>query len=200
MSRRVFVEGGGDKNKALAIECRRGFSEFFRRAGMEGNMPRVIACGSRHQAYSDFRTHLRSNNPDEPLLLVDSEGPVTFPNPWHHVKAADNWDCPAGAAIQHLHLMVQCMEAWFLSDTQTLRDFYGQHFQPKALPLNPNIESISKAAILSGLKAATSNCLKGQYSKGGHAFQILARISPLRLASSSPHVQRLLDALGAPIA
>lgn len=45
MSVKVYVEGGGDHNKALQTQWRKGFSEFFLRAGLEGRMPAVVACG-----------------------------------------------------------------------------------------------------------------------------------------------------------
>ena len=35
MSVKIYVEGGGDV-RALKRECRHGFAEFFRRAGLEG--------------------------------------------------------------------------------------------------------------------------------------------------------------------
>lgn len=52
---KIYVEGGGD-SKELKTRCRRGFSNFFEKAGLKGRMPRVVACGSlvlavRAQAY-----------------------------------------------------------------------------------------------------------------------------------------------------
>ena len=43
-------------------------------------MPAIKACGSRHAAYGDFKTALRTAAADEyPVLLVDSEAPVSQP-------------------------------------------------------------------------------------------------------------------------
>lgn len=53
---RLYVEGGGENNKALRSACRRGFREFFLKAGLEGVLPRVIPCGGRQAAYEDFCT------------------------------------------------------------------------------------------------------------------------------------------------
>jgi len=71
---KIYVEGGGDHNKALQTECRRGFSEFFRKAGLKDRMPRVVACGGRRHAYDSFRTsHENAGQDDPPILFVDSE-------------------------------------------------------------------------------------------------------------------------------
>lgn len=76
MNTRIYVEGGGDNN-ALRTLCRQGFSEFFRKAGLEGMMPRIIASGSRNNAFSNFCTALNNaNTGDFIVLLVDAEGPV----------------------------------------------------------------------------------------------------------------------------
>lgn len=55
MSVKVYVEGGGDSS-ALKRKCREGFREFFRKIGLQGRMPRIVACGPRNNAYDDFCT------------------------------------------------------------------------------------------------------------------------------------------------
>ena len=52
------MEGGGDST-ALKRECRSGFREFFRRSGLEGRIPGIVACGSRENASEEFRTAIR---------------------------------------------------------------------------------------------------------------------------------------------
>jgi hypothetical protein len=109
---KVYVEGGGD-SKALQTKCRQGFSEFFRTAGLARRMPRIVACGARSSAYRDFRTAHSRGGVDFPMLLVDSEGPMGHSDPWEHVRQrpGDQWTRPEGASEDHLHLMVQTMEA-----------------------------------------------------------------------------------------
>ncbi|WP_156013419.1 hypothetical protein [Thioalkalivibrio sp. HK1] len=46
MKIKIYVEGGGDI-KVLKTKCRKGFRNFFRKAGLDGRMPRVVACGGR---------------------------------------------------------------------------------------------------------------------------------------------------------
>ena len=199
MNVRLYVEGGGDHNKALQTQCRRGFSEFIKKAGLEGRMPRVVACGGRHQAYDSFCTaHAESGNVSAPVLLVDSEEPVSALDPWEHVRGrpGDGWERPQGASEDQLHFMVQAMEAWFHADKDTVAEYFGQEFRLAALSPRGDIENIPKADLFSGLRQATGCCQKGEYSKGGHSFQILARIDPARIRAASPkHADRFLDVL-----
>lgn len=195
MTLQIYVEGGGDR-AALRSECRRGFSEFFRHAGVAEGRFRVTACGSREQAFRDFRIALA--NGQSALLLVDSEGPVTVDSVWDHLGARDNWAQPPGATEAHVHLMVQCMESWFLADRQTLARFFGKGFKIKALPgAESDVERISKADVFAGLESATKAC-KARYGKGANSFKILALIDPVRVSGGAPFARRLLDQLSEP--
>ncbi len=198
MTVKVYVEGGGDHNRALAIECRKGFSSFFERSGMAGCMPRVVACGGRGQAYDRFRTSHETGGANEfNILLVDSEGPVREGSAWGHVKCReeDRWECPQGALPDQLHLMIEAMEAWFHADKEALQSFYGDGFRPARLSERENIEEIPKRDLFAGLERATRNCQKGAYSKGGHSFRILALIDPGKVRASLPSADRLWNVL-----
>jgi hypothetical protein len=191
---KVYVEGGGDHNKALQTLCRQGFSEFLRRAGLKDRMPRIVACGGRRSAYNSFRTSHESADLDGiAILLVDSEGKVVG-SAWEHVRLreGDGWERPKGAADDQIHFMVQAMESWFHADSAELQRYYGQHFQLSALRLRADVENIPKADLFAGLRAATKSCQKGEYSKGDHSFQILAHIDPAKVRAASPHAEGLL--------
>ena len=195
----LYVEGGGN-GKAARAECRRGFAQFLANAGLNERMPRIVASGSRQHAFDDFRHALdRPGNDHFLVLLVDSEGPVARNSgSWAHVKRQDGWDRPQGAGDHSAHLMVQCMEAWFLADKDGLATFFGQGFNANALPRNPDIEKIPKNDLLTGLKNATRRCRpKGEYSKGRHSFEVLSRTDPARVVGASPHASRLVDTLTA---
>lgn len=194
MSARLYVEGGGDHNKALDSLCRKGFSEFLRKSGLSGRMPRIVACGGRQQAFQDFRIALMQE-PNGVVLLVDSEGPVDGLNPWEHVRqrTGDEWERPAGAGDNQLQLMVQTMEAWFYGDRAALGTFYGQGFRASALSARTDIEAIPKSQLFSALRDASRDCQKGEYSKGEHSFHILARIDPAKVRGASPWCERLLS-------
>ena len=198
---KIFVEGGGDRN-LLRRECRKGFSNFFSKAGMKGRMPSVVASGSRREAFDDFRAAVhRPGKYDFIVLLVDSEDPVAAETgPWQHLKKRDNWDQPSETTDDQVHLMVQCMEAWFLADKDTLAAYYGNGFNQNALPARQDIERIPKNDVFNGLKNATrSGVSKGEYEKGQHSFDILAQIDPDKVVAASPHAKRLVDTLKAKI-
>jgi len=181
------------------MECRNGFSRFIKKAGFEGRMPKVVSCGRRKKAYDDFRTALNKTGPEvSVMLLVDSEGPKDIAaSPWSYLKdSIDNWDKPPGATDEQAHLMVQCMESWFLADKAKLGEYFGQGFRDGALPTNPNIEAIPKNDVLAGLKNATRETkTKGEYKKGPHSFEILAEIDPEKVKGDCPHGRRLFTTL-----
>ena len=165
-------------------------------------MPRIVASGSRQEAFDDFCEAVhRPENYDFIVLLVDSEGPVARgSSPKQHLKTRDSWNQPSGATDDQVHLMVQCMEAWFLADKDSLAAYYGNGFNQNALPARQDIENIAKNDVLNGLKSATRSCVpKGEYGKGRHAFDILARIDPVKVAAASPYAKRLVDTLKAKV-
>jgi len=197
VSIKIYVEGGGD-TRDLKLRCRRGFSEFLRKSGLEGRMPRIVACGGRQSAYDDFCTALKKAGGDEFIvLLVDSEDAVAAggDGPWSHLKVRDNWDKPATATDDNVHLMVWCMEAWFVADRETLAAFFGQQFNANALPAREDVENISKPDLYAGFENATRTCKKGKYGKGRHSFDILAQIDPAKVMAASPYARRLINTL-----
>ncbi len=195
----IYVEGGGDRQD-LRTKCRRGFREFFQKAGFTGRMPSIKACGSRTQAFGRFCTALDQAGDDEfPMLLVDSEDAVASgTGTWEHLqnREGDKWPTPEGATEDHAHMMVQCMESWFLADRESLKEFFGQGYNENALPGRFEIEKIPKRDIFNSLKNATRNsATKGEYGKGDHSFDLLGRIDPHLVTAASPHAQSLLTVL-----
>lgn len=191
MSVHVYVEGGGDQSRTLT-ECRRGFRLFFEKIVPPGCCPKVIACGSREAAFKDFRVALRDATTGNAMLLVDSEKPV---NPrhgsWQHLRSVDGWAKPRNATDDEAHLMVQCMESWFLADVELLADYYKEGFKRNAAPANPEIEQAPKRDVARGLRNATRRTQKGEYHKTRHGFEILSRLDSTRVRERSPHAERL---------
>ena len=198
MSIKVYVEGGGDSNQ-LRRQCRNGFREFFSKAGLEGHMPRVIACGSRQRAYDQFCTAIGQAEDDSFIvLLVDSEAAVAAgDSPWEHLKKRDKWTQPSAAVDDSAQLMVQCMEAWFVADRQSLSTYFGEDFKDAALPARDDVEAIAKDDLERTLKQVTRSCSKGKgtYRKGRHSFELLGCLEPNKVMESSPHARRLIDTL-----
>ena len=160
-------------------------------------MPKVIACGSRNYALKKFCTALSQANSEEiPLLLVDSEDPVR-PNhtPWQHLSSRDDWRRPVGVQDEQAHLMVQCMESWFLADVSELESFFKRGSRTTSLAERNDIEQISKEDVLNQLKAASRGSTKGAYRKGRHSFDILGQIDPEKVIQHSRFAKRLVETL-----
>ncbi len=208
---KLYVEGGGDAT-ALKTACREGFSKFLEKAGFKGRMPRIVACGSRTDAYDSFCTAVRSGEPA--LLLVDSEAAVAEAHqpgddrnpldraewlPWQHLRQrqGDGWEKPSGTEDLQCHLMTQCMESWLLADRQTLKAFFGQGFKENQLPATANpVERVEKMQVYDALARATRDCkTKSQYGKGEHSFKLLAMIDPEKVLNASPWAKRFVEAL-----
>lgn len=203
---KLYVEGGGD-GKALQIECRQAFSEFLKKAGLAGKLPRISACGGRRSAYEDYCTAVKSG--EAAVLLVDSEAPIIAAHqsaedikdwlPWAHLKSrpGDGWENPKGGVDTDCHLMVEVMESWFMADREVLKDFFNQGFLENQLPAKTRpIESLTKSAVYDALSKATANCkTKAPYGKGDHSFKILAQLDPQKVMEASPWAKRFVDQL-----
>lgn len=201
---KLYVEGGGD-TAALKTACREGFTTFISKAGIK-NRPRIVACGTRRNAYESFYTAIA--NGEEAILIVDSEDAVNAEHqqgqpdvwqPWAHLKArpGDGWDKPQNTADTDCHLMAQIMENWFLADRDALKAFFGQGFRENALPaVNNAVEGIAKPQVYSALAQATNNCkTKAAYGKGEHSFKLLTLIDPTKVTQASPWAKRFVDEL-----
>ena len=196
MNVKVYVEGGRGRRE-LSARCREGFRTFFCKAGLAERMPKIVAGGARSQTYEKFRIEVDSaGENDFVVLLVDSEKPVADgDSSWTHLKRYDNWDGPADELDKNAHLMVQCMEAWFLADRDALASYFGNCFNQCSLPRREDIENVPKSDVEQGLKKATWQCKKKRYDKGSHSFGILAKLSPEKVAAASPYARRLIDTL-----
>lgn len=200
---KLFVEGGGDSNQ-LKSACREAFSKFITKAGIN-KRPRIVACGSRNSAYERFCSEIENDKPA--ILLVDSEMAVLTESQadnlsladwqaWLHLRGSDGWQQPSKASDQQCHLVVECMENWFLADRATLKQFFGQHFQENVLPsIERPIEAISKDEVYRCLKNASRSSDKGVYQKGEHSFKLLALIDPQLAVAASAWAKRFIMVL-----
>jgi hypothetical protein len=191
----MYVEGAapGISNQNVT-KFRESLHVFLERAlGKETPRPSIIPAGGRDQAYKGFRNSLKTHPEAFSILLVDSEDPVTGDNTAAaHLEEREKWAVPDGRA----HLMVQCMESWFLADKQALAGYYREGFREEALPQNPKIEKIPKKLVMDGLKAANkASKTKGEYHKTRHGFDILGLIDPNKVTKASLFASKLIETL-----
>lgn len=190
---RVYVEGGGSK-RAGKDALRRGFGRFLEPLRELARSKRlgwkVVACGSRNDAFADYSTAVRQYQDEYVLLLVDSEGAVTG-SAHDHLSATDGWTVDAGRA-DDFHLMVQLMETWLVADPASLAAYYGAGFRPAKLPASSNLEKVSGADVLNSLQSATANCKKGKYCKR-HGLELIGLADPKEVSTAAAHCYRLFE-------
>jgi len=135
-------------------------------------------CGGRKEAYDDFGTALRVNTDAYNFLLVDSEAALTKA-PWQHLKEriGDGWD-QIGEESQ-CHLMVQCMETWFVADVAALKKVFKADLDESKLPRRPKLEEEPKDDVQDKLNKATN----GKYHKRNKAKEILEVLTPATVRS-----------------
>jgi hypothetical protein len=197
---RIYIEGGGDRSDTRAA-IRAGFINFLDplcQLARERKLKwSVTACGSRNNAFDDFK-RAREAHPDAFLvLLVDSESPVVGGR-WEHLQRRDGWDS-GELRDDHCHLMVQTVEAWLLADPDALTDYYGQRFRRNALPRRDDVEAIPKDQLFRSLERATSDTQKGPYHKIRHCADLLGRLSRDRVRQRARHCDLLFRTLEARI-
>jgi hypothetical protein len=191
----IYIEGGGD-TRQLHSELRQGFKSLFESSGLKGRLPKVVACGSRNDAYHDFKIAFLSKDVNEKvLLLVDSEDLVGSSTKWEHVKYRDNWDKITGSNEEEIFFMTVCTESWFLADTEGMSQFFGRGFDITKLPQNSDLEEITKKILYSGLKNATKNSSKGVYGKGQHSFKILTFLNTQKVKNHGKYSKEFFEYL-----
>jgi len=193
---KIYIEGGGD-SKLLHVQCREGFRKLFEKAGFTGRMPRTFAGGGRGSTFDAFKTAVAAAGQDaKPMLLVDSEDPITEPTAWEHLQAQEAWERPVDVTDDQVQLMVTCMETWIMADRAALRQVFGALLETSALLPVVDLETRSRDTIQNALEHATRRCGRDKtYSKGRRSFQILACLDPVTLKQHLPYFRRLLEAL-----
>lgn len=189
---RLYVEGGGDHDHALRTRCQEGFSRFL--ATVLHHKPRIVACGGRQQAFDRFRSALE-NQPDVTnVLLVDAEAPVTAARVWDHLRMQARWQRPPTAPDDSAHLMVQCMEAWFVADRASTERFFGSGWKAAKFRKWPDIESLKKDQLFDALRDASRDCRR-PYAKGELSFKLLGEMDATVIMAASPHARAFIETL-----
>ncbi len=193
---KIFVEGGGDGKDGKAA-IRNGMDGFLEEVKEDARRKRIkwqlTACGGRDEAFKRFMNEIERSASDFVVLLVDSEGPVRKP-PRLHLKERDHWDL-SGVSEDNIHLMIQMMETWIVSDVNALAEFYGNNFRQSVLPRAVNLEDTQKRDIETALASATRSTTKGEYKKIKHARKLLERLNPKVVGGRCPSCERLFNVL-----
>lgn len=187
---KIYIEGGGD-GAELDSDFRAAWRSFFQKAGLEGQMPKIVRGKGRGDVYEKFRLAVKERSAREvPLLLVDSETVPKTASVWEHLE----WKCPDGASEQDAFLMICTMETWIIADRAALKRVFKKDFRDAAIPVRRDLEAIPKQRVLASLKSATQRCGK-KYSKGSVSFEALEAVDPAEVAKACPAAKRLLDRL-----
>ena len=200
----IFIEGGGDRPD-VKRKCREGFRALLERCGFAGRMPRLVACGSRNEAYDDFRNALAHTSRDDiVMLLVDSEDPVAdIDRTWDHLRQRqdDQWETPEGACNEDVLLMTTSMETWIVADLTTLSKHFGRNFRQNALQPLDNLEKHSlekrrRLEVFGKLRDATKDPRgRPRYEKGSTSYEVLGKLNPdvLEQLPSFSRARRILN-------
>lgn len=193
----IYMEGGG-KGPGGRSTLRQGMNTFL--AELKEAARKIswrwkfVCCGSRDVAFRMFRHAQGSMDYSVVVLLVDSEGPVTG-IPRRHLNERDGWNMTE-MEEDRIHLMVQTMETWIVSDVEALRRYYGSDFTVSALPRSIDLEEVTKTDIARALERATARTTKGEYHKIRHASDLLKQISPRIVRERCSYCDRLFELLG----
>lgn len=194
----IYVEGGGDTVQQKA-ELRTGLDALLGSQKASARAKRLgwrlAPSGGRQAAFDAFQAALvRADQQTLLVLLVDSESELKGDTQDDvadakarvaHLTARDRWDLKGVDPCQ-VHLMVQCMEAWIVSDPDALERYYGKNFHAKKLPARPILEDEPKDELNAKLANATRDTTKGEYTKIKHASKILALIDAGKVAERCP--------------
>jgi len=193
---KLYVEGGsvGADSKEIQARCREGFKKLLLKIGLTNRLPRIIACGSRNEAYDSFKTEHLAGKMAYVALLVDSEAlTINGENPWGHLKIRDDWNCPTGATDDQVFLMTTCMETWIIADKDGLSRFYEKYkkcLRSGGLPSTVNLEAKDSHVVQNALLAATQDC-SNAYMKNKRSLEALATVDPAVLQSLLPAFARM---------
>ena len=230
VSIRIYIEGAGNANdneelvpmqrpgfrskiiagKETTSSLREGFVKFFQElvdiAKKQNIQFSVVMCGSREDAYENFKLSLESHPESFNILLIDSESPISpHQNSWEHLRSRKEYQCwIRGDKLDfddnQCHFMVQAMESWFIADIDTLKAFYGEGFNEEKITRgmrnHKNVEQVSPKTLLVWLESATRHSENGKYNKKTrspphHALEILKRLDVATIRQASPYCDRI---------
>ena len=190
MKTTIYIEGGCKRR--LNIELRAGFRQLFEK--MKIKPSKIVACGTRNEAFKDFCLGLKAKSEDA-ILLIDSEGLIAMDSKVKHLRQNDKWSGIKDMMEDKIFFMVVMMESWFLSDIDALKKFFGNEFDETKIPKQSDFERIDKDTLNEILQKSTQKTTKGAYDKGKHSFKILALLDGYKVAKHGKYAREFFDYL-----
>jgi len=189
---RLYVEGGPKGTHADGLRrLKNSLKQHFMRLDPRLRSLDVSPCGSTDETIRDYAHAVRECVANcTPALLVDSDAPVLASPAEHLGQKLSSAKVPKGAR-QDLFLMVQCMEAWLVTDQVALEKCYGSSMKTVQLPPNPDIEAVQKQDIFAALNSAARGTPTRHYHKVRDGARILAELRPESVAGRSKHARAL---------
>lgn len=198
---RIYIEGD-KKSKNSNISLREGFSTFFndlREKAREKHIRfDVILGGNSAETFKDFLRGVKSHPNSFVTFLIDSDDEVSEGDtPKSFLQSQEkskNWEWK-NVDDEQCQLMVQIMESWFLADIETLKSYYEQKFNSKAIPKTNDVEKVAKTDVEKSLNRATKDTKKGVYHKIRHGAELLSRIDVEIIKQRANHCQRIFQTI-----
>ncbi len=198
----IFIEGGGQVESEKRV-LRVGFDNLFRSlkllAATRGKSFRLVACGSRDDAYKAFVNERLYEPNTTSFLLVDSEDVMGSDVKTHLSNRERHWNLAAVSA-DNLHVMATTMETWIVSDHAALERFYGRGLAQNSLPRHRDLEQVEKPDVCRDLNAATRDSGPGRYHKMRHAPKLLGLLDSATVRGKCPCCERLFTQIEKTIA
>jgi hypothetical protein len=194
---RLYVEGGPKNANAAGFRSfRTSFKQHLAKLHPSLNTLEVSPCGSTEDTIRDYARAIQEHQKNCILaLLVDADSPVAADSPALHVQTKlDAVHVPAKNR-ENAFLMVQCMEAWLVTDLAALERCLGRRAKETEFPKNPDIEAVSKNDLMAALNKAAENTPTRRYHKIRDGAKILAELDPARVAGRSRHARLLHEFL-----
>lgn len=198
---KLYVEGGGKhSSKNATIKLQRGFDAFLKElkdlANSKNISFKIIPSGSIEDTYKKFDLSIRKSPQAFNLLLVDADKAVPIGETARVFLQREHkkWKLKT-VKDEQCHLMVQMMEAWFIADVDSLKNYYGQGFNDKSIPKSANVETIDKMRVETGLKTATKDTTKGEYQKINHGGILLEKIDAKKVRRAAHFCEILFNVI-----
>ena len=175
MNRVLYIEGTKDDTNG---DLREGFRVLLEQK-LKGKMPRLVMGNGKAETISYFSNEKLNAKYTNRLVMIDSDAPEkTLIREIREKKEPE------------IFLMVQEMEAWFISQPAILDECFGVSVSKKI----PGGEVTSIDNPSDKLYEWTKVC-KRPYHKVHHGVALLKKLKLTELENKFPDVKRLINAL-----